>query len=177
LHLLERINIDLLAQNSIVPSAMNLTRFKISGSLPSLKVNFSDAKYKAILRLVDVTIPHFDDDDAQAAPSRPAGPVRLTSGFKMPSGFLHLPGREYNVDDSEETSDMGSTVIAQTGGGQDRAIHQKNFELDFRVEALFASIAKVQGEIEKPLGSLSFNRFSLGFSLAKYDMKVDVKLG
>jgi vacuolar protein sorting-associated protein 13A/C len=58
------VNIDLTAQNSIVPTARNLTRFKVFGKLPSLHVNFSDSKYKLLMRLIDVAIPHFDGNDA-----------------------------------------------------------------------------------------------------------------
>lgn len=38
LHILERTSLTFLAQNCII-QAPNLTRFKISGSLPSLQVN------------------------------------------------------------------------------------------------------------------------------------------
>lgn len=39
LHILERTSLTFLAQNCILAQAPNLTRFKISGSLPTLKVN------------------------------------------------------------------------------------------------------------------------------------------
>ena len=54
---------------------------------------------------------------------------------------------------------------------------QKTFELDFRVDVLSASIAKAQGDDERSLGTVSFNRFSLGFAMTEVDMKVDVRLG
>ncbi|KAI0033184.1 hypothetical protein K488DRAFT_78064 [Vararia minispora EC-137] len=175
LHLIERLNIDLLAQNSIVPAVTNLTRFKLSGSLPSLKVNFSDAKYKAILRLIDVTIPHFGDEGGMPVPARPAP----NAGFRMTSSFLGLPGREYNVVDDDENEEMvdQSSIEPPQSGALDRLIRQKIFELDFRVETLSASIAKAQGDVERPLGSVAFSQFSLGFGLEKYGMKVDVRLG
>jgi len=78
LHLLERINIDLVAKNSIVPTVHSLTRMKVSGRLPSLHINFSDSKYKTLMRLLDVTIPHFDDEgelSAKPAGILPSGPL------------------------------------------------------------------------------------------------------
>lgn len=45
-HILERINMSFSVQNAIV-NAPNLTRFKIAGELPELRVNFSDRKYSA----------------------------------------------------------------------------------------------------------------------------------
>lgn len=41
LHILERTSLTFLAQNCILAQAPNLTRFKISGSLPTLQVNVS----------------------------------------------------------------------------------------------------------------------------------------
>lgn len=39
LHILERTSLTFLAQNCILAQAPNLTRFKVSGSLPTLQVN------------------------------------------------------------------------------------------------------------------------------------------
>ncbi|EST05630.1 Vacuolar protein sorting-associated protein 13A N-terminal domain protein [Kalmanozyma brasiliensis GHG001] len=61
LHLLERINLDFTVHNSILASAPNLTKFKITGHLPTLRVNFSDRKYKTLMRIIEVAIPNFDD--------------------------------------------------------------------------------------------------------------------
>lgn len=109
LHLLERINLDLQVQNSIVPTAFNLARFKVSGHLPSLQVNLSDTKYKALMRLIDVCIPKFGDD----APGTPAPPPMVKNGssaFQLPSVFSQSE-TEYNVADEDEADeDDGSTA-------------------------------------------------------------------
>lgn len=191
LHLLERINIDLQVQNSIVPSAVNLSRFKVSGNLPTLQLNFSDTKYKTIMRLVDVTIPKLGDEDSSAPPQ--------TSGYQMPSGLFPFAGEEYTIDDEHEeespkehSTEVGD-AIAQVralkpdlsfwnscaeSGSQQRAMHQRTFELNFQVDTLRASIFKSQVEdSEKLLGDVSFNQFALTFGLEKYDMTVDINLG
>lgn len=62
LHLLERINLDFTIHNSILPKAPNLTKLKVTGHLPTLRVNFSDRKYKTLMRIIDVAIPNFGDE-------------------------------------------------------------------------------------------------------------------
>ncbi|CAD6889894.1 unnamed protein product [Tilletia caries] len=63
MHLIERINIDFTIHNSIIPKAPNLTKFKITGHLPMLKVNFSDRKYKTLMHMIDVSIPRFSEPE------------------------------------------------------------------------------------------------------------------
>lgn len=107
-HLLERINVDLQLQKCIVSTAATLSRFKVAGSLPALKVNFSDAKYKSLLRLIDVTIPHFGDDEPSAS-----------SNLRLPPGFFGESGQEYHIDDDARTEDgddeqkQGLTGVSQ----------------------------------------------------------------
>jgi vacuolar protein sorting-associated protein 13A/C len=96
LHFLEKIDVGLQIYKSIVPAAVNLAQFKVSGTLPTLQVNFSDSKYKALMRLIDVCIPHFEDEQELQKPdmSQP-----------RPSERFHLFGlseTEYNVDDTDE---------------------------------------------------------------------------
>jgi vacuolar protein sorting-associated protein 13A/C len=100
LHLLERINIELQVENSIVPTAYNIARFKITGKLPSLKANLSDMKYKSLMRLIDVCIPKFDGDEKLIPPSPT---IRDTHGTFQ--GLFRQKGNDYTVpsevDDEE----------------------------------------------------------------------------
>ena len=103
LHLLERINIDLQVQNSIVPTAYNLARLKVSGHLPTLKVNLSDTKYKSLMRLIDVAIPKLgDDDEAGRPPPKPLAGPQPKSGFRLTSGLFGPTEQEYNVDEGDK---------------------------------------------------------------------------
>ncbi|KAF8216245.1 hypothetical protein K438DRAFT_1748990 [Mycena galopus ATCC 62051] len=184
LHLLERTNFDLQVQNSIVPTAFTLARFKVSGHLPSLQVNLSDTKYKALMRLIDVCIPKLGDDVAASAP--PPLVKNGSNAFQIPSGLFGQSETEYNVadeDDAEEDDDDASA------GGEDKffeatdgdpirpELHQHVFELNFQVDNLRASLAKTGSDgVEKTLGDVELQRFGLMFALAKFDMKVDVNL-
>ncbi|KAG0143880.1 hypothetical protein CROQUDRAFT_660682 [Cronartium quercuum f. sp. fusiforme G11] len=109
-HLLERISMHFDVLNCIVDNAPNLTRFKIEGDLPELKVNFSDRKYAFIMSMIDVALPKFQNSSDQPdshqlekqqqglkkskrRPSEsPSG--RRRSGFSMPTPFL---SDRYNV--------------------------------------------------------------------------------
>ncbi|OCH96150.1 vacuolar protein sorting-associated protein 13 [Obba rivulosa] len=183
LHLLERINLDLQVQNSIVPTAYNLARFKISAHLPALQVNLSDSKYKSLMRLIDVCLPHFDEDDSAAYSS---DHIQRPSTFRLPSGIFG-PGKEYNVDDDDddERREVSSPkdnhdeefFEAEEGELQgDPATRQHMVELNFTVDTLRASLSKSIGKDDRPLGDVVFDRFALAFAMAKYVMAVDVNL-
>lgn len=96
LHLLERINIDLSAQNSIVPSARSIARFKVSGRLPNLHFNFSDTKYKTLMKIIDVALPRLGDEQKSTAPQFSRNHPRFRQTTSL-FGSKHL---EYVVDES-----------------------------------------------------------------------------
>lgn len=111
---MERINLDFAVQNSIVPDLRSLTRFKISGNLPALRVNFSDAKYKALMRLIEVAVPHFDADgdhstvkvgEMTQVDSRPVAAFQLSSGIFGPSDS------EYHTEDPDDTETITSDTM------------------------------------------------------------------
>ena len=81
---------DFEVQNSIVPTAYNLARFKVSGNLPTLQLNMSDIKYRSLMRLIDVCIPHFGDE-ALKKPRVPRAPKSEFPLSPLPPTFT-LPG-------------------------------------------------------------------------------------
>ncbi len=81
-----------------MPSVVNLARFKVSGKLPALQLNFSDSKYHSILRLIDVTIPKFVNEDTSAIDSTDV----MSHSYRLSSGIFDLPETEYNVDEDDE---------------------------------------------------------------------------
>jgi len=197
LHLLERINLNLRIQNSIVPSALNLARFKISGKLPSLQVNVSDAKYKALMRIIDVAIPNFDDGSDQKPPQPHIDAATLS--LPLSAGLFGPVGTEYNVDDdgthSEDASTHRDDMFFEASDGSLEVVHiyspspvflhvlqhpevrQHIFEFDFEVDTLRGAISKSGSDgSEKPLGEVIFQQFRLAFSLLKFNMNVDINL-
>ncbi|KAG8981485.1 hypothetical protein FRB94_008774 [Tulasnella sp. JGI-2019a] len=184
LHLLERISMDFSVQMSIVPDAYSLARFKVSGKLPSLNVNFSNMKYKALMRFIDISIPNFGGDASKAAAS--SRPVQRPDAVTLPSMFKKAE-EEYNVDDDRSTlagsdddeNDHETFVDAEPEHHeQAEALHQHMFEFAFEVQQLRASLFKSnEGAPEKPLATVVLERFGLQFDMAKYNMNVDLALG
>ncbi|GAA5992083.1 hypothetical protein JCM10908_000736 [Rhodotorula pacifica] len=199
LHILERTSLTFLAQNCILAEAPNLTRLKISGSLPSLQVNFSDRKYKSLMRMIDVAVPKFGDPSS-APSSRPA--IEPAPGH---TSFARSRSRVPTVDEDDEdleikheTDSEGSeTAVSEQDDDGDKAeekdeffdtpdiadgkqnIHQKTFEFAFAVDRVQASIYRSNPDPAKPdrlLVNAVLEGFQLGFELRPFDMSVDVLL-
>lgn len=107
LHIVERINLELLLQTSILPShaklpsMIQIPRIKVSGKLPTLQINVSDTKYKALMRFVDTAIPKLSDGTSRQSP---VGPEKNPpSTFRLPSGLFGTEGTtEYESDDERD---------------------------------------------------------------------------
>jgi vacuolar protein sorting-associated protein 13A/C len=182
LHLLERINLDFAVQNTIVPDALNLAKFKVSGKLPELKVNLSNQKYKGIMRIVDVAIPKFGDDVETPAANKskekhnkePARP----SALPLPSNVFSRPaGYEIRDVDVETSSSSSQDFFEANDGETDLQLHQHAVEFSFAVEKLQASLYKTAPDgTEKLLADTVLEGFALQFAMAKFNMDVDIKL-
>lgn len=179
LHLLERINLDFTIHNSILPNAPNLTKFKLTGHLPILRVNFSDHKYHQLMTIVDVALPRFEDDhpsgsDVDAPPTHPArlsqipqddqegntSVKRRTSRVLSDTEALDLNRRrrqriasQIRGDDEffvTDDDDEDNFEDAEDATADKTNTHQKTFELDFTVESLHGSIFKSNSDPSKP---------------------------
>ncbi|KAG8691548.1 hypothetical protein FRC11_001538 [Ceratobasidium sp. 423] len=185
LHLLERINLDFVAQNTIVPDAFNLAKLKVSGKLPELKVNLSNQKYKCLMRIIEIAIPNFGDDT-----SGPTNKPKLKSdtGPKRPSA-LPMPGNvfsrqqqaSYAIDDVDSESSNGESdqdfYEANEGDISDMQLHQHTVEFSFAVEKLQASLYKTASDgTEKLLANTVLEGFALQFTMAMFNMDVGVSL-
>lgn len=171
-HLLERISMKFEVLNCIVNNAPNLTRFKIEGDLPELKVNFSDRKYKIVMSMIDVALPKFEDSDDHDVhgqgkpPGSKSKPIRnrsespqsrRRSGFGMPASFLadrpdfgrritreHERGRDNLPDSPGITLEEDEFFEAPDLAQAEQTVNfkQANFEFQFTVGKLTASIFK-----------------------------------
>ncbi|WRT64162.1 uncharacterized protein IL334_001091 [Kwoniella shivajii] len=188
LHVLERINMSFAVQNAIV-NAPTLTRFKIAGHLPDLHVNFSDRKYKTLMRFIDVAIPKFGED----SPAQdPAPKITHTDSRAV---FRQAQIEEYNFDDSrsiisnhtaaerDDSSSVGGKAEQFYEARDDQTDSQKNamrqitFEFTFSVGKLQASLYKSSSATsEKAFADAVLEDFGLTFALRKYDMSVDLFL-
>ncbi|KDE03795.1 hypothetical protein MVLG_05736 [Microbotryum lychnidis-dioicae p1A1 Lamole] len=190
LHILERTSLTFLAQNCILNQAPNLTRFKISGSLPQLQVNLSDRKYKSLMRMIDVALPKFGDDKSASenAATRPPPIVTRHSSFARSRPVVHEdveyhvekaesePEEEEDEDDTGEKEEFFDTEDSPTGK---QNINQKTFEFTFQVDKVQASIFRSNPDPKKPdrlLANAVLQGFQFEFGLRPFDMSVDILL-
>ncbi|KAI6133067.1 vacuolar protein sorting-associated protein 13 [Pisolithus croceorrhizus] len=172
LHLLERTNIELDIQSSIIPNAVDLARFKVAGKLPSLHINVSDAKYKTLMRLIDVGIPNLDDGSQNTANHVDKGHLVLPL-----SAGLFRSEAEYNIEDSQSIEEDRRSVQGDFFKAGVETLRQRFLQFDFAVDELRATILKSYGDRhEKALGDLTLQRFRLACSFLELKIKVDIKL-
>jgi len=191
-HIVERINMDFEIAACIVPKATDLTKFSIDGHLPVLHAMISDAKYKALMKLLDFAIPKFDEAPAnqKARPSsagqasRPrsksimdqSGRSRAKSISSTDEALLHddeQHGKEVRKKDQEQYQSSQSQKKADVNP------NQRNFEFKFTVDKLQGSLYKADPEGKKPdqlLVDLIAETFGLEFYQRPFDMAADIKL-
>ncbi|KAF8591826.1 vacuolar protein sorting-associated protein 13 [Ramaria rubella] len=192
LHIVERINIELLMQNSILssraklPSVIKVPRIKVSGKLPTLQVNFSDTKYKAMMRFIEIAIPKFKDEPVQSQAGLIIQPLpNRPPAFRLPPSLFGSDSRaEYpleNTDDDDSDDDGTHEGDDHFVDAEDSTLQenqrQQTFVLDFQVDTLQALMSKsnAQGS-ERPLGDVRLERFRLGCAVEDLKIMVNVSL-
>lgn len=69
LHFVERIDMSFLVEMCILPKTTEMTRFRVSGHLPLLSVNFSDRKYRTLMTIIDLVLPKNEEQDSSGSPA------------------------------------------------------------------------------------------------------------
>ncbi|KAK3937378.1 putative vacuolar protein sorting-associated protein [Diplogelasinospora grovesii] len=194
MHIVEEINVDFVVETSILPKAPNLTKLKVSGHLPVLHASASDAKYKSLMRIIDVAIPKLGDDQPPSLQeSRPVTRPRAVSNVstrsrkkhdrRKSSSFLpfatHQQAIILNDDDLDDDDDQ--FVDAKDGSADEQLkMKQRSFEFKFTVDKLKGSLYRTDPDRKRPdqlLVELVAERFDLEFYLRQYDMVAEVSLG
>lgn len=194
LHLLERINLSFTLHSSILPRAPNLTKCKLTGNLPNLNIHFSDRKYQTLMRVIDVSIPHFDDagtkTTAAPAPHSDNTPFDLVQA-RRERFAKQLRGEEdaavldeYGSSESDTSSvsgDVGDQFHESEVRSPDKlGAQQKTFEFALIVDKVQGTISKSSLDPAQPdqlLVEAVFQHFRLGVSVLPYQLQVDVNLG
>lgn len=194
LHIIDRINMDFTVETCIVPKAADLTKFRIKGHLPVLHASVSDSKYKRLMKLLDVAIPKFDDDDedkhetgsvASQAPKKPRQKsiIENDSAGRPRSKSFQFSAQQHELvmeEDHEHTHSGNFKNASESGKDTPQTnIHQRNFEFKFTVDKLQGSLYKSDPEGKKPdqlLVDLIAEHFDLEFYQRQFDMVADVRL-
>jgi vacuolar protein sorting-associated protein 13A/C len=184
LRIVDRINMDFLVELSIIAKAPDITKFRISGNLPVLHASISDKKYKNLMRLLDVAIPKFGDESPSEKANGQVKQKQLAPPADDPrskrKSVQLLERKDLPVIDHD--SDSEETQVAQSESNMDKPsnLHQRNFEVNFTVEKLQASLYRADSEDpskDKLLVELVAEHFVLGFYIRPFDMVAEVRLG
>ncbi|CEO60240.1 Putative Function: promotes endosomal cycling of TGN [Penicillium brasilianum] len=182
-HIIDRINVDFVLEMCIVPKVTQLTRTRISGNLPELHASMSDTKYKGLMKLIDIAIPHFDEDKetpediakAKAAAEEAAIVTRARSASFQPPATRDLP-----VVDEDEDAETGSeTDHSKKSLHSTINIHRRDFEFKFHVGRLRGSLFRADShdpQKDRLLVELVAEDFGLDFYMRPYDMVAEVIL-
>ncbi len=186
LRIIDRINMDFVLETSIIPKATDLTRTRISGHLPVLHASISDRKYKNLMKLIDVAIPKFEDNEAHNGKSkksvketkdRPESHQRKAEVMvDRPRSKSIQMQQELVLDEDSEEDDEKAPA---NGNKQEVNINQRNFEFKFTVDKLRGSLYRSDSDprqSDQLLVELVAEHFHLDFCLRPYDMIAEVLL-
>lgn len=111
---MDKLNIDFLAEVSIQPEAHNITKFKASGNLPLFSAAISDEKYRILMKIIENSIPNFEFN------TPPDTPTNESSFLVGNETYTTLP----DLDDFSETSTLAEV----------KTVDQKLFAFNFTIE-------------------------------------------
>lgn len=184
LHVIDRINVDFILELCIVPSVTELTRTRISGHLPELHASISDAKYKGLMKLIEIAIPRFDQaseeskTDSHFPSKNRAGEMATTNYRAKASSFQPLTERELPVVDEE--SDMEWDHEQEKKKTIEKPnLRRRDFEFKFTVGCLRGSLFRSDPDDhqrDRLLVELVAEGFQLNYYTRPFDMVADVVL-
>lgn len=187
-HIVDRINMDFTIQTCIIPKAADLTKFRINGHLPLLQANISDAKYKALMKLLQVAIPKFDNPQPEAKQIEPSEDAKNRPRSKSIMDSRRKSTQptktdELDFDDHEGASAAHEAEQAPQPSSSKKAPEvnheQRNFEFNFTVDKLQGSLYRSDPDgkaADELLVELVAEGFFLQFYQRPFDMVADVKL-
>ncbi|KAI9493351.1 hypothetical protein BDB00DRAFT_946102 [Zychaea mexicana] len=179
LHLVDRIDMTFLVEMCIIRNSTDLTNLKVSGHLPLLAVNFSDIKYRILMeipRLIEASgILNYNRDQEQEN--------EADEGDDYNNRLMHTrlweQAEKELVLDSESDEEGSSTLVSHStaASGKRANVHQRIFELNFRVDQASANIFQASNDgRETLLCDLVLRHLSVDYRLRPYDMRIEVSL-
>ena len=188
-HIIDRINMDFTLELSIIPKSSDLTKTRISGHLPVLHASISDAKYKNLMKLIDVAIPKFDSDESldgrTKAPTKEKKPAKVDKSRaddvigRPRAKSSSVPQKELDIDDESDSEQAPKKKKPKRTDTQQVNPQQRNFEFKFTVEKLQGSLYRSDPDgkkADKLLVELIAEHFGFDFYLRPYDMVAEVVL-
>ena len=195
-HVVDRINMDFQIETCIIPKTADMTKFRVKGHLPILRAMVSDAKYKALMKVLDFAIPKFDDKpDDKDRPKSSQADKKAKRKSAIPEDIDRARGKSFQASKDELLIDEEAGEEQQKHEREKRAgpsakkddkkeatpanPEQRNFEFQFTVDKLQGSLYQSDPEGKKPdrlLVDLIAETFYLEFYQRPFDIVADVKL-
>ncbi|KAG8628535.1 hypothetical protein KVT40_004408 [Elsinoe batatas] len=194
-HVVERINMEFKVEICIVPKAVDLTKFRIAGHLPVLHASVSDAKYKSLMKLLEVAIPKFESNEPDPSDKSTQGKTSSNAKRKSISHRDSVATRDRSssfqfsaqkheiiMEDDSDHDEKGKKQKyrkASQGDKQEPNLNQRNFEFKFTVDKLRGSLYRADPSGKKPdelLVDLIAEHFYLEFYQRPFDMVAEVNL-
>lgn len=108
---------------SILPQAPSLTKIKVFGDLPLLQINFSDRKYKTLMRIVDLVVPKDAEASAPPLPKQKSGRSIALLGKSTYKDDLVLG--DTTEGDSED--EHGVAIRGKKSQEMDKVIYKQSY--------------------------------------------------
>jgi vacuolar protein sorting-associated protein 13A/C len=182
LHIIDRINMDFVLETSIIPKATDLTKTRVSGHLPVLHASISDKKYKNLMKLVDVAVPKFDEDESTSTPDANETGKSIdaadSKGHSRSKSF-QLRDTEEPIVDADSDSEDAESVSSSKKLEAPVNLRQRNFEFKFTVDKLQGSLYRSDPDGSKPdklLVELVAEHFQFDFYQRPFDIVAEVLL-
>ena len=176
-HLMERINLTFTLHNSILPRAPNLTKVKLTGNLPMLKVHFSDNKYRLLLQLIQAAIPCGDSKPMPESSGNSSLHTRrqvLADHFRGTNDNLLITEEAAESGSSHDDGDSDTYQDAQLSDTEHLSADEKLFEFDLVVDQLSGTVTKsgTSKQEDQQLAEAVFQHFRLGVHIQKHKLQV-----
>ncbi|KAK9766018.1 Vacuolar protein sorting-associated protein 13 [Basidiobolus ranarum] len=167
LHIVDRINMKFCVDVSIIPRASNITGLKISGDLPLLKINVSDTKYKALMRLIDLVLG--DESSTESVlPQNSVIGANYYSNYNSSELFIDDDDEQDEEDEFFDAKDDQDNALSNTR----LKLEHKLVEFSFSIDRLEASLRKADKEMkEVTLANMHLNNFRIELTQREFDME------
>ena len=158
-YILEKMQLDIIVDISILPKALKLPRFRVTGHLPNLLMAFSDYQYKVFLELARNIMPVTDDVGTNS----------------------YYYGMKAQTSDSEQRYEQQrlKTNVEYLNSLTQLEIDQKFLDIHFEVDnaqfSLFECVDKATMESRK-LFDLVFAQYKFTFEKMAKQMNVDMNV-
>lgn len=165
---LDATNLDFLVEISILPDAQSLSKFKISGKLPTFSASMSDTKYKIMMQLFDRCLPNLSFDEYEEKAVQDGSTLLHDNGHTV-SNTLPSMVFESDSDNSSFTSEIATSIKSE----------QKLFEFNFTADEVDLSLYRCLNSVtleQDPIVGLTLHSFSIYYYFKENEMFADVKI-